>query len=138
MRRKRKEKRKWAVGKPKLDKAGVDRRLRTPTLIRDRPERGDEQESLQGESGGLSPHQDDSTQDDVEAENDFWSITGDFIYRHHVETRVKLHMPREESFPIPLQYIDVTRTTDTTIDVMLVKSIDDHWNVDGDRELSDT
>ena len=27
--------------------------------------------------------------------NDFWSITEDFIYRHHVEPRVKLYMPKE-------------------------------------------
>ena len=49
--------------------------------MRDRPERGEEQEILQAESGGLScpsPHQDDSTQDDAEATKDFWSITGDF------------------------------------------------------------
>ena len=33
-----------------------------------------------------------------------------------MEPRVKLYMPKEESFPIPLKY---------------------HWSVDGDRELSD-
>ena len=70
----------------------------------------------------------------VKPKVDFWSISGDFVYRRHVEPRVQLHMPREESFPIPLKYIDVTRTTDTTLDVMLEKSIDDYWNVDGDRE----
>ena len=37
-----------------------------------------------------------------EAINDFWSMSGNFIYRHHVEPRVKLYSPREESFPIPL------------------------------------
>ena len=57
--------------------------------------------------------------------------------RHHVESRVKLHTPREESFPIPLKYIDVTRNTYTSLDVMTEKSIDNYWNVDGDRELSD-
>ena len=50
-----------------------------------------------------SKAQDDSTLDDAEARNDFWSIFGDFIYRHHVEPRVKLFMPREESFLIPLE-----------------------------------
>ena len=40
-------------------------------------------------------------------------------------------------FLIPLKYIDVTRSTDTTLDVMLATSIHDYWNVDGDRELSD-
>ena len=47
-------------------------------------------------------------------------------------------MPTEESFPFPLKYIDVTRTTDTSSDVMSEKQIDAYWNVDGDRELSDT
>ena len=117
---------------------GGDQRLRTSTLIWDRPERGEEQEMLQGEWGGLSPPpppQDDSTLEDAEAKNDFWSTTGDFIYRHHVELR--LYMPREESFPIPLKNIDVTRTTHTSLDVLLEKNIDDYSNVDGDRELSD-
>ena len=34
--------------------SGEDRRLRTSILIRERPERGEEQEILRGESGGLS------------------------------------------------------------------------------------
>ena len=54
-----------------------------------------------------------------------------------MEPRVKLNVPIEESFPIPLKYIDVTRTTDTSTDVMSEKHIEDHWNVDGERELSD-
>ena len=55
-----------------------------------------------------------------------------------MEPRFKLYVPTEESFPIPLKYIDVTRTTHTTLDVNLEKSVDDCWNVDGDSELSDT
>ena len=46
-------------------------------------------------------------------------------------------MPKEESFPIPMKYIDVTRTAHTSLDVLLEKQIDDYWNVDGERELSD-
>ena len=87
--------------------SGGDRRLRPSTLIRDHPERGEEQEVLRGVSDGLpspNPLQDDSTRDDAEANNDFWCIKGDFICRHHVEPRVKLYVPREESFPIPLEY----------------------------------
>ena len=64
-----------------------------------------------------TPPQDDSTRDDEEA--NFWTITRELIYRHQVETRVKLHLPKEESFPIPVKYIDVTRTTYTWLDVML-------------------
>ena len=72
-----------------------------------------------------------------EAINDFWSMSGNFIYRHHVEPRVKLYSPREESFPIPLKYTDVCRTTHTNLDVKQEKRIDDYWNIDGSRDLSD-
>ena len=64
-------------------------------------------------------------------------MSGSFIYRHHVEPRVKLYSPREESFPIPLKYIDVSRTTRTNLDVKQEKRIDDYWNIDGSRDLSD-
>ena len=57
---------------------------------------------------------------------------------HFVEPRVQLCVPKEETFPIPPKYIDITRTTDTTLDVRLEKSVDDCLNVDGDRDLSDT
>ena len=63
-------------------------------------------------------------------------MSGNFIFRHHVEPRVKLCSPREESFPIPLKYIDVSRTTHTNLDVKQEKRIDDYWNIDGSRELS--
>ena len=64
-------------------------------------------------------------------------MTGNFIYRHHVEPRVKLHSPREESFPISLKYIDVSRTTHANLDVKQEKRIDDYLNIDGSRDLSD-
>ena len=115
--------------------SGGDQRPRTSTLIRDRPERGEEQEVLRGESDGLSsptPLQDDSTLDDAEARNDFWS--GNLKNRHHVDIRGKLYVPREESFPNPMKYIDVTRNTHTSLDVMMEKNIDDYWNVDEERE----
>ena len=69
--------------------------------------------------------------------NDFWSMSGNFKNRHRVEPRVKLYSPREESFPIPLKYIDVTRTTHTNLDVKQERRIDDYWNIDGSRDLSD-
>ena len=103
---------------------GREQRLRTSTLTWDRPERGEEQEILQGKSDELhspTPLQEVSTRDEEEAKSDFWTITGEFIYRHHVEPRVKLYMPKEESFPIPLKHIDVTRTTYTSLDVLLEK-----------------
>ena len=65
------------------------------------------------------------------------SMSGNFIYRHHVEPRVKLCSPREESFRIPQKYIDVCRTTRTNLDVKQEKRIDDYWNIDGSRDLYD-
>ena len=90
-----------------------------------------------GESEGSLPQPHDSLPDAGEAINDFWSMSGNFIYRHHVEPRVKLYSPRDESFPIPLKYIDVYRTTHTNLDVKQEKRIDDYWNIDGSRDLSD-
>ena len=65
-------------------------------------------------------------------------MSGSFIYRHHVESRVQLYLPREESFPIPLKYIDVSRTTHTNLDVKQESRIDDYWNIDASRDLSDS
>ena len=45
--------------------------------------------------------------------------------------------PRKESFPIPLKYIYVSRTTHTNLDVKQERRIDDYWNIDGSRDLSD-
>ena len=60
--------------------SGGDQDLRTSTLIRDSPDRGEEQDNLRGESEGSSstPRQDSSWYDG-EAKDDFWSISGDFI-----------------------------------------------------------
>ena len=96
--------------------------LRTSTSIRDRPEQ--EHEILQGNSDGWftpSHLQEDSTRDDEEAKNDFWTITREFLCRHHVAPRVRLYVPREETFPFPLKHTDVTRTTHTSLDVLMEK-----------------
>ena len=104
-----------ADGRIKL--LGGDQDLRTSTSIRQRPSQGESHLDFLGESEGSLPPPHDSFPDAGEAINDFWSMSGSFIYRHRVEPRVKLYSPREESFPIPLKYIDVTRTTHTNLDV---------------------
>ena len=53
------------------------------------------------------------------------------MYRHHVEPRTNLYVPRKESFPISPKYIDVTRRTNLTLDVLLERRIDDFWNTTG-------
>ena len=88
---------------------GGDQELRKPI-------QGESNIDFLGESEGSLPQPQDSLPDAGEAINDFWSMSGSFIYRHHVEPRVKLYSPREESFPIPLKYIDVSSNTRTNLD----------------------
>ena len=70
---------------------------------------------LQVESGESQPAE---STDDAEARADFWSIQGDFIYRHHNEPRVRRYVPKEGTFLVPLKDIDVERSTRTDLDVM--------------------
>ena len=127
----------FPIADGRIKPLGGDQNLRTSTSIRQRPVQGESHLDFLGESEGSLPPPHDSYPDAGEARNDFWSMSGNFIYRHHVEPRVKLYSPREESFLVPLKCIDVTRTTRTSLDALLEKHIDDCWNVDGERELSD-
>ena len=128
----------FPIADGRIKTLGGDQELITPTLIREYPIRGEDHVDFLGQSEGSLPPPQDSLPDAGEAISDFWSMSRSFIYRHHVEPRVKLYSPREESFPIPLKYIDVTRTTHTNSDVMQERRIDDYWNVDGSRDLSDS
>ena len=95
-------------------------------MIRGRPERGEDQEVLRGESDD-SPLQPlfKMTQhammrklkktSGLLQENSFIVIT--------LKPRVKLYIPKEESFPFPLKYIDVTRTTKNSLDILLEKKL---------------
>ena len=92
-----------ADGSAKLP--GRDYEFQEPTLRREFTVR---RENLSGEShGDREEFQPEESEDDAEARKNFWSIQEDFIYRHHIEPRVQLYVLKEESFPIPLKYIDV-------------------------------
>ena len=67
---------------------GTDHEFRESTLRQDELGESEEfREELQGSSIEPQPSE---TKDDAEARNDFWSIEGDFFYRHHVEPLVRL------------------------------------------------
>ena len=93
----------FPIADGRIKPLGGDQDLRASTLIRERPIRGESHIDFLGESEGSHPPPHDSFPDAGEAINDSWSMSGNSIYRHHVEPRVKLHSPREESFPIPLK-----------------------------------
>ena len=84
----------FPVADGRIKFAGGDQELRTSTLIQDHPIRGQSQVDFLGESEGSLPPPQDSFPD----ESNF--------------TR------RKKNHPIPLKYIDVSRTTHTNLDVM--------------------
>ena len=102
-----------ADGPAKL--SGRDYEVQEPTLRREQTVR---REDLSGESqDDREEFQPEESEDDVEVRKDFWSIQGYFIYCHHIESRVQQNVLQEESFPIPLTYFDVIRSTRTDLDV---------------------
>ena len=120
-----------ADGSAKL--SGRDYEFQEPTLRREQTVR---RESFSGDSRGEVEESQLAEQKDVaEARKDFWSVQGDFIYRHHIEPRVQLYVPTEETFTIPQKSIDVTKPTYADLDVAQEKRIDDFWNIDENRSF---
>ena len=104
--------------------SGGDYKFREPTPRREPTVRsGDFSRELQGEPEESQPTE---STDDAEARAEFWSIQVTFIYRHHNEPRIQLYVPKEETFPIPLKYIGVTRSVHTDLDVMQEKT---YWRL---------
>ena len=69
----------------------VRKRLRIPKTHSKAGSNLKEREDFSGElQGELEESQPIRTTDDAEARADFWSIQGDFIYRHHNEPRVQV------------------------------------------------
>ena len=70
---------------------------KSPNLVPDsestRPRRSESRRDSR-RKGELGPAEQQST-DDLEAIDDFRSISGNCIFRHHVHPRVKFDMPRE-------------------------------------------
>ena len=55
-----------------------------------------------------------------------------------VELRVQLYVPKVDTSPIQLNYIDVTRSIQTYLDVLQEKRIDDFCNVVSKKHLSES
>ena len=60
---------------------------------------------------------------------DYWTMQGDMLIRHHRRPRLSLFVPDDQNLPIPLKYVDVTRQTDTSLESPCEKVIRDYWNV---------
>ena len=111
--------------------SGGDPVLRTSTSIQDRPERGEEQSNLVGESDGSSstPFHDSSLYEG-EARNDFWSISGTFIYRHHVEASSQTVRADWRILPYSTEIHWRYQSYKYIIGCNCGENIDDNWNVD--------
>ena len=114
-----------ADGRIKLP--GGDQHLKTSTSIRHRPIQGEGHLDFLGESEGSLPPPHDSFPDAGEAINDFWYTAISLNLESNFTRREKNHS----------LFHDVYRTTHTNLDVKQEKRIDDCWNIDGSRDLSD-
>ena len=77
--------------------SGRDHEFREPTPRREQLVGSEDLcGELQGEQEGPQPTE---TNGDAETQKGFWSIQGDFIYRHHVEPRVQLDVPKRRIIP---------------------------------------
>jgi len=73
---------------------------------------------------------------DIVAEADTWIMSGDTVIRKHDTPRTTLFVPQEADCPIPLKYIDILRTTETSISERAEAEIRDFWTAAGARTLS--
>ena len=102
------------VGGNSYNPSKGDQRLRPSTLIQDIVQNEEKNKKVfhENEADSLLYHHISITQ--------HWMMRKlKLIYRHHVEPRVKMHMPKEESFPFPLKFVGVTRNTSSSLVVML-------------------
>ena len=63
---------------------------------------------------------------------------GETFFGPVVNTEPRVCVPKEETFSIPLKYIDVARSTHTDLDVLQEWRIHEYWNVDANRSSSDS
>ena len=118
----------FPIADGRIKTPGGDQELRTSTLVWHRPIQGESNIDFLENQKGLFQNLTTHLPDAGEAISGLLVHVGKLhIPAIHVELRVKLYSPREESFPIPLKYIDVSRTTHTNLDVKQEKRIDDYW-----------
>ena len=80
--------------------------------------------------------QDEISEDLPASQKDYWTCTSDVLTRHHREPRSTLSVPKAESCPLPLEYLDVLRHTETNLSHVAEATIYDHWTRHGEKELS--
>jgi hypothetical protein len=65
------------------------------------------------------------------AQNDNWSMPNmTALGRTHVNPRIELFVPTSENCPVPLQWVDTFRQTESSLDHGTLREINDFWSVD--------
>ena len=68
---------------------------------------------------------------------DSWALSESVLVRHINVPRTKMYVLKQEDCPVPLEYIDILRRTETDIDAKSEKTIRDFWTTENaDYELS--
>ena len=70
-------------------------------------------------------------------EEDFWTTNGNVLVCHHRVPRTNLFTPTDPECPLPTKYLDVTRRTYTSIETEAESCVEDFWNMNGNRALSE-
>ena len=60
-------------------------------------------------------------------ENDYWTFNGELFCRHHLTPRKGLHVATQDELPIPLEYIDDRRRTQTNLESDHEATVEDVW-----------
>ena len=83
--------------------------------------------SLQEQGGSADVSEADG--DTMDAMEFYWSMSGEFTYRHHVMPREHLYVPKDSSFPIVSKFTDLVRQKKTNLDKLENSIIDDAGNI---------
>lgn len=68
---------------------------------------------------------------------DYWTINDCCLIRHHVTPRKHFFVPNPNNCPLPLKYLDITRRTETNLDLKAEQNIYDFWTTGDKWPLSD-
>jgi hypothetical protein len=79
----------------------------------------------------LYPSTDNREALEIPDQQDYWTMPNfDVLIRNHVIPRTNLYVPTPEECPIPLEWLDITRRTDTDLAHPNHRSVEDFWTED--------
>ena len=127
----------FPIADRRIKSLGWGQELRTPTLVRYRPIQGESNIDFLGESEGSLPKPQDSFPDAEKAMNDFWSMSGSFHISPSRWTQSQTLLDEKGIIPYSTEIHWRIQNYSYEFGCQAGKRIDDCWNIDGSRDLSD-